>query len=174
MELLPYLTANLTFHVANRENALLVPNAALRWRPQLQQVEPKYKDEYENSLRKKATKESSGDDATETPKPATDAADKNAAKPHTHSGGAASHGMVWVQVPGGNLVRPIKLVTGLTDGAMTEVVSVVDAGIHEGDTLDEETVLVTGENAAKGAAATTNPFAPKIFRRQQPKKQDGQ
>ena len=39
LELLPYLTANLTFHVANRENALLVPNAALRWRPQLQQVE---------------------------------------------------------------------------------------------------------------------------------------
>ncbi len=142
LELLPYLTANLTFHVANREDALLVPNAALRWRPQLQQVDPKYKDEYEKSLRTKATKASGGDDSTETPKTGTASGDKNAAKPHDHSGGgAASHGMVWVEVPNSNLVRPIKLVTGLTDGAMTEVVSV-----HEGDTLEEGTILITGEN----------------------------
>ena len=170
-ELLPYETANLTFHVDNRENALLVPNAALRWRPQLQQVDPKYSDEYEQSLRKKASKDSSGGDSTETPKTGTDSADKNPAKPH-NSGGASSHGMVWVEVPGSDLVRPIKLQTGLTDGAMTEVVSVVTSGIHEGDTLDEKTELVTGATAAKGAAATTNPFAPKIFQPQQPKKQD--
>ncbi len=175
LELLPYLTANLTFHVANRENALLVPNAALRWRPQLQQVEPKYKDEYENSLRKKATRESSNDgDAADAPKHAAKGADKDAAKAHTHSGGAASRGMVWVQVPGSNLVRPIKLVTGLTDGAMTEVVSVVDTGIHEGDSLDEGAELVTGENATPSAEATTNPFAPKMPWGQKPKKPEGQ
>lgn len=33
-ELLPYLTANVTFAVAEAKNALSVPNAALRWRPQ--------------------------------------------------------------------------------------------------------------------------------------------
>ena len=54
LELLPYLTANLTFHVAERHDALLVPNAALRWRPQLNQVAPEFRDEYEQSLRKKA------------------------------------------------------------------------------------------------------------------------
>jgi HlyD family secretion protein len=32
-KLLPYLTANVKFEVAHRENALLVPNAALNWKP---------------------------------------------------------------------------------------------------------------------------------------------
>ncbi len=43
-------------------------------------------------------------------------------------------------------MRPIRLVIGLTDGAMTEVVSV-----HEGDTLDEGTAVVTGEGRAGDA-----------------------
>src|SRR5207245_1534448 len=34
-QLLPYMTANLLFQVDNRPNALLVPNSALRWRPEL-------------------------------------------------------------------------------------------------------------------------------------------
>jgi HlyD family secretion protein len=33
LKLLPYLTANVTFEVARRENVLAVPNAALRWSP---------------------------------------------------------------------------------------------------------------------------------------------
>jgi HlyD family secretion protein len=33
LRLLPYLTANVTFEVARRENVLAVPNAALRWAP---------------------------------------------------------------------------------------------------------------------------------------------
>ena len=166
--MLPYETTNLTFHVANREDALLVPNAALRWRPQLQQVDAQYRDEYEQSLRKKTSRESDGGNSTEAPKAAPGSGDNKPAKPHDHEGGAANHGMVWVQIPGSNFVRPITLVSGLTDGAMTEVVSV-----QEGETLDEGTLLVTGENTVKGAAGTTNPFAPPpIFRPQQPKKQD--
>ena len=184
-ELLPYLTANLTFHVANRENAVLVPNAALRWRPQLQQVDPKYQDEYAASLKRQGAKDSGSGAPAATPKtgtdsggaapaPGTDSTDANAAKPQHSSGGAASRGMVWVQVPNSNLVRPIKLVTGLTDGAMTEVVSVVTTGIHEGDKLDEGTELITGENTGKAASTTTNPFAPKMPFGNQPKKPDDQ
>jgi len=33
LKLLPYLTANVRFEVERRENVLLVPNAALRWKP---------------------------------------------------------------------------------------------------------------------------------------------
>ena len=133
LELLPYLTANLTFHVADRPDALLVPNAALRWRPQLNQVAPEFRDEYEQSLRKRGANQTPTDDS------APDSSDK---KPSgkKQGGGAASRGMVWV--PDGTFVRPIKLQTGLTDGAMTEVVQV-----HKGDTLDVGTALVTGENA---------------------------
>ncbi len=39
-KLLPYLTANAKFMVSNRPNVLLVPNAALRWIPQAEQVAP--------------------------------------------------------------------------------------------------------------------------------------
>src|SRR5262249_13652481 len=39
-KLLPYMTANLHFEVAHRKNVLLVPNAALRYKPQAQQIAP--------------------------------------------------------------------------------------------------------------------------------------
>src|SRR5207249_526300 len=39
-KLLPYLTANVQFEVARNENVLTVPNAALRWLPQQDQVSP--------------------------------------------------------------------------------------------------------------------------------------
>src|SRR3954452_5185087 len=40
MKLLPYLTANVQFETNRRENALAVPNAALRYTPQADQVAP--------------------------------------------------------------------------------------------------------------------------------------
>jgi HlyD family secretion protein len=43
--LLPYLTTNLHFEIGQRRNALLVPNAALRWQPQPQQVAPDVRQE---------------------------------------------------------------------------------------------------------------------------------
>ena len=156
LELLPYLTANLTFHVARRNDALLVPNAALRWRPQLAQVAPEFRDEYEQSLRKRTAREA-GDDPTAGPP------DKPAAA-RKQGGGAASHGMVWV--PDGAFVRPIRLQTGLTDGVNTEVVQV-----QHDDVLDVGTALVTGENAAHADAGVNNPFQMKIFA-PKPKKQD--
>src|SRR5208337_1023550 len=42
----PYLTANLTFVVADKEDALLVPNAALRWQPTADQIAPDLRDTY--------------------------------------------------------------------------------------------------------------------------------
>jgi HlyD family secretion protein len=38
MRLLPYMTANVKFEVAKRDNVLLVPSAALRWKPQPNQI----------------------------------------------------------------------------------------------------------------------------------------
>jgi HlyD family secretion protein len=38
--LLPYLTANVQFEIEERKNVLLVPNAALRWKPRPQQIAP--------------------------------------------------------------------------------------------------------------------------------------
>jgi HlyD family secretion protein len=131
LELMSYLTANLTFHVAERPDALLVPNAALRWRPQLSRVAPDYRDAYDASQRQVAPGES----------PAR-------AQARTR--------VVWVEDQG--FVRPIKVVTGLTDGTMTEVIQVL-----KDDKLEEGTPAVTGDDGA------TNPLAPKIFA---PKKDD--
>ena len=39
-KLLPYLTANVQFEVDKRSGVLLVPNAALRWKPQASQIAP--------------------------------------------------------------------------------------------------------------------------------------
>jgi HlyD family secretion protein len=39
-KLLPYLTANVQFEVDRKENVLLVPNAALRWEPENEWIDP--------------------------------------------------------------------------------------------------------------------------------------
>ena len=39
-KLLPYLTANVQFELDERSQVLLVPNAALRWTPESEQVDP--------------------------------------------------------------------------------------------------------------------------------------
>jgi HlyD family secretion protein len=41
--LLPYLTANVNFEIDRRENVLLVPNAALKWSPRPEMIDPAYR-----------------------------------------------------------------------------------------------------------------------------------
>jgi HlyD family secretion protein len=134
-KLLPYLTANLLFEVDQRKDALLIPNAALRWRPRLPQVHPSYREDYEQSLRRKAAREENG------PSPAEKQSRNRAT--------------VWVEDQG--FVRPVRIRTGLTDGAMTELVEVIK------DELPVGTPLVTGENSGGDGGDTVNPFAPKVF-----------
>jgi HlyD family secretion protein len=96
--LIPYLTANLKFMVAERRDVLLVPNAALRWAPQPEQIAPGYQ---EGPRKKKAGKSS---------------------KPDGSAGGAKNaspKGTVWV--PKGGYVQPIQVSLGVTDGSLTEI-----------------------------------------------------
>lgn len=44
--LLPYLTANVQFEVDRQTNVALVPNAALRWFPQQQEIAPEFREQY--------------------------------------------------------------------------------------------------------------------------------
>jgi HlyD family secretion protein len=131
-KLLPYLTANLQFKVDERTDALLVPNAALHYRPQAALVAPEYRAVYEQGLRRATVEEGA-------PVPSTK--------------GRRIRATVWV--PDGNFVRPIKVRVGLTDGLMTEVVDVIK------DNLTPETEIVTGENqSAASQEGTVNPFGP--------------
>ncbi len=123
--LLPYLTARLTFDVEVRRDVLLVPNAALRWQPRVQNVLPEARETYALSLRRRAP----------------DRAEPDRTKP------GASHesrGLVWLRQ--GDLVRPVEVTIGLSDGVLTEV---------RADGLGEGTQVVIGANRVEDADATS-------------------
>lgn len=134
-KLLPYLTANVQFEVSQKSNVLLVPNAALRWRPQPQQVAPDAREAFLKSQRRRP-----GGSPGEKAPPKSD-------KERQPSG------TLWLEDNG--FVRPAKVRVGLTDGLMTEV---------SGDDLQEGVEVVTGESKQNaGSGGTTNPFTPQMF-----------
>ena len=142
--LLPYLTANAQFEVARRTGVLMVPNAALRWFPQPDQVAPEFRDTLAGYSRRAIEKAAADTSPKGSGKPAPDAKDAEA---------RMTPGVVWVADNG--LVRPVRVLTGLTDGTQTEV---------SGEDLAEGVEVVVGEQVRAVAADTTNPFTPQ-FRR---------
>jgi HlyD family secretion protein len=146
-KLMPYLTGNLQFKVDERKDVLLVPNAALRWRPKPDMVAPEYRDEYQQSLRRKSVSQE----------------DKAAAGQEKKNANQAN---LWVEDNG--FVRPIKVRVGLTDGVHTEVAEL----LNKDDKLDKGTPVVTGEAQGRDQASggESNPFLPKMFG--PPKKKD--
>ncbi len=135
-KLLPYLTANLQFKVAERKGVLLVPNAALRWKPRSEEVAPEYRDEYVQSLRRRATQED-------------DKAGSGEKKQHNRA-------TLWVEDEG--FVRPIKVRTGLTDGFRTEIVAVESEQVE----LKESMHVVTGTTQKGPIQDADNPFVTKM------------
>src|SRR5262249_24579952 len=123
---------NLQFRVAERKDVLLVPNAALRYRPAIDRVAPEYAEEYARKRRRKPT----------------------VAEMKTGQKKQETFGTLWVDE--GGLLRPIRVKTGLTDGAVTEIIEAMDGDIADG------TELVTGEVQKKHAGGS-NPFAPKLW-----------
>lgn len=138
--LLPYLTANAEFEVHRHPGALLVPNAALRWQPDPEQVAPDVREDYLRSLRQASA--AAGE-------PSSFAREKE----------AHEHGQVWV--PAQAFVRPAPIQLGLTDGMNTEVV---------GGDLEEGTPVVIGlvDADADTSTGTSNPFLPQPFKNKKP------
>jgi HlyD family secretion protein len=96
----PYLTANLTFVVADKDDVLLLPNAALRWQPTAEQIAPDIREAY---FKLRGKKRSPGDAE------------------------ALNRGFVWVSTGDGR-VRYIEVRTGLSDSVNTELVEVLSGG----------------------------------------------
>jgi HlyD family secretion protein len=103
-KLLPYLTANLHFEIDRRKDTLLVPNYALRWQPQPDQVAIDCRKMLEQEIRRK---ENDVPSHGEKPRPEA--------------------GRLWTDDDG--FVRPVEVRVGLTDGMMTEISG---NGIKEG------------------------------------------
>jgi HlyD family secretion protein len=135
-KLLPYLTANVKFIVGERLGVLLVPNAALRWTPQPEQV-----------VKESRTKGKEGQ--------GTEGQPRGKASPETGKEEQA-RGVVWV--PQGALVRPVRVPLGLSDGTLTEVAS---DRLKEGTPVvvgEMETL------AEKSSSPGSSPFTPQLFK----------
>jgi HlyD family secretion protein len=135
--LLPYLTANVRFIVGQESDALLIPNAALRWSP--------------SSAAEVSLESRPGRSAD----PEQSAAGSGAKPPEGKKLPRERFGTVWLKE--GESISPVTVKLGISDGTNT----VVKAG-----SLSEGQVVVIGE-AAAGAAqtATRSPFVPQIRRR---------
>jgi HlyD family secretion protein len=134
--LLPYLTANVQFEVSHRENVLMVPTSALRWRPQPTQVVPEAREAFVQSTRRR------------------EAAKEGGQAKKKRDGSKRELPSVWVEEEG--FVRPVQVQTGLSDGIRAEVTS---------DELKEGTRVVIGEQRRnEEGTATKNPFLPSFLR----------
>src|SRR5439155_11004545 len=160
----PYMTANVSFQVARKDDALLVPNVALRWSPtdpELIAPEARAEMAAETSRGGGTRRGAGGAGAGGGTGGGTSAGTERRAEssattqPHRAEGAAADQkrGTIWIE--DGNYVRPIKLRLGVTDTVNTEVVS--------GDLKEGQQVII-GEAAAAGASSeqARNPFAPQF------------
>ncbi len=130
-KLLPYLSANARFIVNEHSQVLMVPNAALKWRP-----------------RASAAGGGSHGTVDATGQPPDAAGSSLSREP------SAGRGVLWVVSEGGS-VRPVQVRVGLTDGSWTEVQA---EGIREGTTVVVGERPQTAEQEGRGLI---NPFAPK-------------
>lgn len=95
--LLPYLTASLQFEVEQYTDVLRVPNAALRWKPRREQIDPTMRD------------------VTQPGSPDKGAGEKDAKSPKERD----NRGRLWVEFEG--LVRPLEVQVGPSDGTSTMI-----------------------------------------------------
>jgi len=126
--LLPYLTANVKFVLAEHKNVLAISNAAVRYLPDESLLLPEYRDIAAEAA--KVTK-----------------------------GGAER--VVWT-LDEGNVLRPVRVKTGLNDGVMTEIVS---GDLKEGMRVVTGASQVSLSQNAEGAGDAGSPFIPKLPKR---------
>ena len=126
LKLLPYLTADVKFEVDERKDVLIVPTAALRFQPKPEQTVPTA--------------------MAEAPSPeARNKQDREDSK---------ESGTLWIQQ--GELLAPLQVRIGATDGVSTEV---------SGEGVSDGMEVVIGEQRKASASdEVNNPFGPPKFR----------
>jgi HlyD family secretion protein len=165
--LLPYLTANVQFEVSRSDNAMLVPNAALRYTPADEQVSPAAKEEMNRPTSRPAGEASSSGGEQRQGRRRRDGAGgaggAGATSRPSRSGSSGDRwrpGTVWVR--DGQFLKPLKVRAGTTDGAQTEIM---------GQDVTEGMEVVVGQVAQQGSQArgagggqqqSANPFIPQF------------
>jgi HlyD family secretion protein len=159
LKLRPGMTTNITFPVAARENVIVTPNAALRFRPTLSEAEQEAL-RAEMEARRQQRAESRGEQAGGRAERAGQGGGQRAGQVAGQGAGQrqAADGAsqtprqtVWVLV-GGKKLEPRFVRTGLTNGRVTEIV---------GGNLEEGDIIVIGQNdgtAGRQQQQTSSPF----------------
>lgn len=158
-KLLPGMTATVDFITGQADSALVVPNAALRFRPtaQLLTAMGLESDALPDARRANGSSATTGSGASTAARPTTarpadgppfgGSLRASKAAPSAGSGGFA---MLWV-LENGRTLRAIPVQTGLSDGQRTVV---------KGEGLSAGTRVIIGTSTAAGSASatSTNPF----------------
>jgi HlyD family secretion protein len=136
--LLPYLTARVEFEVKRVNDALIVPNMALRWSPSVEtQVAPDARAKWKS------------------PEPEGDPGSHPRQMGKAYPSEKQSRGTVWIT--DGSFVRPIEVKLGITDRVSTAVFS---DQLHDG-----ENIVVGDVPQGTAGESAKNPFMPPMQRR---------
>jgi HlyD family secretion protein len=131
LKLFPGMTAYVTIPVATVQNVVKVPNAALRFKPDLSANEMR-------SLYRKSGIPEEGDGAGETKAPAAGRTTGNSPPPSgptkPATGPRNETRIVWKLVSGKTL-EPVAIKTGITDHTNTELTQVANGKLEAGDAL---------------------------------------
>ncbi len=143
LALRPGMTANVTFIIDERRNALVVPNKALRFRPP---GAPAARRERPASAEAKrpTSAEAKRPTSAEPKQPASAEAKRPAEGKRPGDAKPGHRGIVWVLRDG--QPAPLRLRVGLSDGQNTEV---IEGDLHDGD------LIITGSSAGGGEGASS-------------------
>lgn len=156
LKLFPGMTAYITIPVANAADALRVPNAAVRYKPDLKADEIR-------ALYKKYGLDS-GDESGRTAAPeggSAGAAGKQSraqnASGSTEAGGPRTPrldvAVIW-KLRDDKTLEPVRIRTGITDHTLTEVGQVLKGSLNDGDNLVTGAMTASSGGRPPGAAAT--------------------
>jgi HlyD family secretion protein len=157
LKLRPGMTANITIPVAKRDGVLAVPNAALRFRPNLSEQEMREKIEaYRNKRQGERQAQGGQEGQPQEGQQARQGQQGGQREGRPQGGGEQAGGegqrrqggqMVWVLV-GDKQIEPRFVRTGITNGRMTEIAG---GDLNEGDTI------IIGQNDANGSNRAQQP-----------------
>jgi HlyD family secretion protein len=191
-QLLPYLTANVQFETAHRENVLLVPTTALRWKPQPNQIVADAREAYSKASRRRegGGGEGGGGGRSSAKRESGSESDQEAKSPDAKKGAGdeaktdetkSDEGKSMVDSKrgdgkgggrrrGGGRKRDMPTVWVEDDGfarpvqVQTGLTDGTQVEIVSGD-LKEGTRVIIGElRKDEGQQGTKNPFLPTFFR----------
>jgi HlyD family secretion protein len=144
LKLRPGMTTNITFPVQQRENVLTVPNAALRFKPELSESEQEdLRQQMEARREQRSEQRARQGDAQR---------EQRRNRSENQTGERSQRQTVWV-LTADKKIEPRFVRAGLTNGRVTEIA---------GGTLQEGETVVIGKTEANATASqpASSPFAP--------------